>query len=63
MQDIAAGAEQGFILPIAGEDGKWIEENMAEFERRAKDGDESMRALAEEVKTGLGSGPVLKSKL
>ncbi|KAF2703565.1 hypothetical protein K504DRAFT_391828 [Pleomassaria siparia CBS 279.74] len=55
MEDIAAGAEQGFILPVAGKDGEWAAENMGEFERRAEDGDESMSMLVEECrKTGLG---------
>jgi hypothetical protein len=53
MEDIAAGAEQGFALPVAGQDGTWVRENMAEFRRRAEDGDEGMRALIEEVKSKL----------
>jgi phenylpyruvate tautomerase PptA (4-oxalocrotonate tautomerase family) len=53
MEDIAAGAEQGFALPVAGQDGAWVRENMAEFRRRAEDGDEGMRALIEEVKSKL----------
>lgn len=56
MEDIAAGAEQGFVLPVAGRDGAWIEENMGEFERRAEEGDESMRALIAEYKAGMGKG-------
>lgn len=54
MEDIAAGAEQGFLLPIAGQDGKWVEQNMAHFEQRAQDGDQSMKALIDEVNVGLG---------
>jgi hypothetical protein len=53
MEDIAAGAEQGFALPLAGQDGSWIQENMAEFRRRAEDGDESMKALIGEMKSKL----------
>ncbi|KAF2690471.1 hypothetical protein K458DRAFT_290325, partial [Lentithecium fluviatile CBS 122367] len=49
MEDIAAGAEQGFVLPLAGEDAQWAEENMQEFRRRAEDGEEGMRRLVEEV--------------
>jgi hypothetical protein len=49
MDDIVAGYEQGFMLPEAGEDGKWIRENMAEFERRAEDGDDVMRDMVEEI--------------
>ncbi|OAL45295.1 hypothetical protein IQ07DRAFT_520375, partial [Pyrenochaeta sp. DS3sAY3a] len=56
MEDIAAGAEQGFVLPVAGRDGAWIEENMGAFERRAGEGDESMRALIGEYESGLGRG-------
>ena len=55
MEDIAAGAEQGFVLPVAGQEGAWVEENMGAFEKRAREGDESMAALVEEVKRGLGN--------
>lgn len=54
MEDITAGAEQGFILPIAGQDGKWVEENLARFQQRAQDGDESMRTLIDEASVGFG---------
>ncbi|KAF1944408.1 hypothetical protein EJ02DRAFT_452510 [Clathrospora elynae] len=63
MEDIAAGMEQGFVLPVAGQDGAWVEENMEKFEQRAKDGDASMKALVEEIKGGLGKGPVERSRL
>lgn len=53
MEDIVAGAEQGFALPVAGKDGEWARENMGEFERRAADGDESMRSLVREYKAKL----------
>lgn len=53
MEDIVAGAEQGFALPLAGRDGEWASENMGEFERRAADGDESMKALVREYKARL----------
>ncbi|KAF2844672.1 hypothetical protein T440DRAFT_314665 [Plenodomus tracheiphilus IPT5] len=49
-ESIAAGAEQGFLLPLAGQDGTWMQENMAEFERRAETGDESIRVLVGEIK-------------
>ncbi|KAI8942280.1 hypothetical protein NX059_000359 [Plenodomus lindquistii] len=52
---IVTGAEQGFLLPLAGQDDQWLEENMAEFKRRADVGDESMRKLVGEVR--------IKSKL
>jgi hypothetical protein len=50
MGDIVAGYEQGFMLPEAGDDGKWIRENMGEFERRAGNGDRAMREMVEEIK-------------
>lgn len=53
MEDIVAGAEQGFVLPVAGQDGEWANSNMSEFERRAADGDESMRGLVREYKAKL----------
>ncbi|KAF1948895.1 hypothetical protein CC80DRAFT_426068 [Byssothecium circinans] len=51
MGDIDAGVEQGFVLPVAGPDGdgKWLEDNMEAFKRRADAGDESMRRLVEDV--------------
>lgn len=49
MGDIVAGYEQGFMLPEAGEDGKWISRNLAEFERRADCGDVGMRDLVREI--------------
>ncbi|KAL6710191.1 hypothetical protein ACN47E_009982 [Coniothyrium glycines] len=58
MEDITAGAEQGFLLPIAGQDGSWVEENMAAFEKRAEDGDASMQAFLHEIKLGVGKGPL-----
>jgi hypothetical protein len=50
FEALVAGSEQGFLLPMAGEDGKWAEENMGEFEARAARGDESMGRLVEEMK-------------
>lgn len=58
MEDIVAGTEQGFVLPVAGNDAKWLEENRGEIERRAGEGDAAMKVLLEESKRGLG-----KSKL
>jgi phenylpyruvate tautomerase PptA (4-oxalocrotonate tautomerase family) len=55
-EGIVAAAEQGFLLPSAGQDDKWLEKNLKAFEKRAADGDEAMKALLEEIKTkGLGS--------
>lgn len=53
MEDIVAGSEQGFALPLAGKEGEWARANMGEFERRAADGDESMRGLVREYKGKL----------
>lgn len=53
MEDIVAGAEQGFELPVAGQDEGWARENMEAFEKRAKDGDEGMRRLVEEYKAKM----------
>lgn len=64
MEDIVAGMEQGFMLPRAGQDGLWVEENLAEIKRRAEEGDEAMRNLLLEYKGGLGKGmPGESSKL
>lgn len=53
MEDIVAGSEQGFELPVAGKDGEWARENMAAFEKRATNGDEGMRRLVEEYKARM----------
>ena len=37
------------MLPEAEDDGRWIKENMPEFERRAKGGNEVMRDMVEEI--------------
>jgi hypothetical protein len=50
FEALVAGSEQGFLIPMAGEDGKWGEENMKAFEDRAGRGDESMGRLVEEMK-------------
>ncbi|KAF3003507.1 hypothetical protein E8E13_004904 [Curvularia kusanoi] len=53
MEDIVAGAEQGFLLPPAGRDLEWARENMGAFEGRAREGDESMGVLVREYKGKL----------
>ncbi|KAF1993666.1 hypothetical protein P154DRAFT_449609 [Amniculicola lignicola CBS 123094] len=64
LEDIDGGAEQGFILPVAGNDGNWLEGNMKEFERRAGLGDVAMEALVREIENGIGSGPAeVKGKI
>lgn len=52
---IVAGEEKGVMLPEAGADVEWMKENMAEFERRARAGDDEMRVLVEECRAmGVG---------
>jgi hypothetical protein len=58
MEDIAAGAEQGFLLLPAGQVGAWVQSNMGIIEGRARAGDKSMQALVQEVRNGLGNGTV-----
>jgi hypothetical protein len=50
FEDLAAGAEQGIVLPKAGEEGKWAEENWGEMVRRAEEGDSGMERLMEGLK-------------
>ncbi|TIA10790.1 hypothetical protein D6C80_07862 [Aureobasidium pullulans] len=45
---IVAGMEAGFSIPQAGDDKKWIEENIEAFKRKAEEGDEHFRELVEE---------------
>lgn len=49
MEDIIAGAEQGFMLPVAGQDGNWLREHEEKFMKRAESGDESMKRLLGEM--------------
>lgn len=49
FEDLAAGAEQGFVLPKAGEEEGWVRENWEDFERRAKDGDGAVGMMMEEI--------------
>lgn len=51
LGSLVAGAEAGFALPSAGEDGRWMKENRAEFQRRADEGDEDFVGLVEELRT------------
>ncbi|ORX95703.1 hypothetical protein BCR34DRAFT_498303 [Clohesyomyces aquaticus] len=56
MEDIVSGAEQGFLLPTAGNDEAWVQQNIDEFEKRAEEGDEGMKVLVKESEEGLGKG-------
>ena len=49
MGDLTFGMELGFVVPPAGEDVEWMQENWGEFNRRAEEGDEDFRYLVEEV--------------
>jgi len=51
LGDIVAGFEHGFKIPEAGGDKAWMRENMPEFERKAREGNEDMKDLIEEIKT------------
>jgi hypothetical protein len=50
FEDLAAGAEQGIVLPKAGEEEGWARENWEEMERRSKEGDEGMERLMADLK-------------
>lgn len=50
FEDLAAGAEQGFMVPQAGGEEEWARENMGEFERRKREGDGGMERLVGELK-------------
>ena len=46
---IIAGLEAGFVLPQAGGDVAWLEENWEEFNRKADAGDEEMQGMVREI--------------
>lgn len=54
FEDLIAGAEQGFVLPQAGRDEEWMRGNMAAFEKRKGDGDQSIKRLMEEMHAKQG---------
>lgn len=43
--------EEGFAIPLAGEEGPWLEENMEKFKERAEKGDVDMKNLIAEVES------------
>ncbi|KAL2848857.1 hypothetical protein BJY01DRAFT_246233 [Aspergillus pseudoustus] len=51
MSAIAAGVESGIVLPRAGMDVGWLEENRPKFEELAAGGDDDFVGLVEELKT------------
>lgn len=54
---LVAGLEAGFVLPPAGGDVQWLQENWEAFNEKAKNGDEEMADLVKEVEErGLMDG-------
>ena len=51
LGSLIAGAEAGFALPAAGEDGRWMRENRGRFQELADAGDEDFVGLVEELRT------------
>ena len=57
MGGMVAGLEVGFILPQAGGDVQWLQENWEGFNQKANEGDEEMADLVKEVQErGLMDG-------
>ncbi|KAK4980141.1 hypothetical protein LTR42_000448 [Elasticomyces elasticus] len=50
MGDLMFMKELGFIVPQAGGDVQWLQENWEEFNKRADAGDEDFKGMVEEVK-------------
>ncbi|KAL2866209.1 uncharacterized protein BJX67DRAFT_355976 [Aspergillus lucknowensis] len=50
MGAIAAGVENGVLLPRAGGDVDWLRENLPRFEERARRGDRDFIDLVEEMR-------------
>ncbi|KIW18088.1 hypothetical protein PV08_02375 [Exophiala spinifera] len=48
---LAAGIENGFLLPPAGEDAAWLKTHRADFEKLAATGDPDFTGLVEEMRT------------
>lgn len=49
FEEVAAGVEQGFVIPKAGGEGEWIKKNWSVFVRRRDEGDEAMERMVETV--------------
>lgn len=47
---IIGGLEAGFVLPQAGGDVQWLQENWSEFERRAANGEQEWVDVVQDVK-------------
>ncbi|KAK3662332.1 hypothetical protein LTR22_006865 [Elasticomyces elasticus] len=50
MGDLMFMKELGFVVPQAGGDVQWLQENWEEFNKRADAGDEDFKGMVEEVK-------------
>jgi hypothetical protein len=48
---IAAGWEQGVMIPESGNDRDWLKEHLADFKKRADSGEEEMKELVEDIET------------
>jgi len=46
---IAAGLEQGVMLPQVGHDQEWLKEQFGQFKKRADGGEEDMKELVEDI--------------
>ena len=46
---IAAGWEQGVMIPESGYDRDWLRQHFAEFQKRAENGEEEMKELIEDI--------------
>ena len=46
---IAAGWEQGVMIPESGHDQDWMKERFADFKKRADSGEEEMKELVEDI--------------
>jgi hypothetical protein len=46
---IAAGWEQGVMIPETGHDQQWLKDRLADFKKRADNGEEEMKELVEDI--------------
>ncbi|KAK5133685.1 hypothetical protein LTR08_007439 [Meristemomyces frigidus] len=49
LGDIIGGLEAGFVLPPAGGDAEWLQQNWKAFNRKADEGDEEFKELMKDV--------------
>jgi Putative oxalocrotonate tautomerase enzyme len=48
---IAAGWEQGVMIPESGHDRDWLKEQFTNFKKKADSGEEEMKELVEDIET------------